>query len=246
VKRFAIAALSVVLLVSFATAKDKEKNKPKPAQIVDSGTFGIFVNGRRVASEKFSIEQRADSSVASSELKLEESGGKPAQTSELQLAANGDIVRYLWREVSESKAQTVVEPSNEFLVEHITASPTSKTEDQPFLLPHSTAILDDYFFSHRQLLAWRYLASGCAPKDGKIECNLGRSQFGVLIPRQRASMMVSLEFAGREKVTLHGTERELTRINLHTEDMEWILWLDATNKVVRITIPGENTEVIRD
>jgi hypothetical protein len=246
-KCLAAAALSVAMLLAPAAAKDKGKDKPKEkAQIVDAGSFGIFVNGQRVATEKFQIEQRDGNSVATSELKLVEGGGKPAQTSEMELTASGDILHYTWHEVNDNKAQEVVEPANEFLVEHITANPTAKTEDQPFLLPHSTVILDDYFFSHRQILAWRYLASGCAPRNGQVECNLAKTQYGVLVPRQRLSMMVALEFVGKEKISLRGSERELNRINMNAEGLDWAMWLDDNNRVVRINVPGENTEVIRD
>jgi hypothetical protein len=246
-KRFAVAAFTVALLLVPATAKDKGKDKAaKAAQIVDSGSFGIFVNGQRVATEKFQIEQRSGNSFATSELKLAEGGGKPAQTSEMELTSSGEILHYVWREINDNKAQESVEPANEFLVEHITPNPTAKTEDQPFLLPHSTAILDDYFFSHRQILVWRYLASGCVPKNGQVECNLGKTQYGVLVPRQRLSMMVILEFVGKEKVSLRGSERELNRINMSAEGLDWAMWLDDSNRVIRIAVPGEKTEVIRD
>ncbi len=224
-----------VILVGFslgcaaaAAPNDKSAKAAKP-QLVDSGSFGVYLNGKRVATEKFQIEQKAEVNVASSEVIVEGDSGKPSQQAEMQVASNGDLLRYTWREVA-SKTEAVVEPSNEFLIEHVTSGPQAKPEDMPFLMPHSTVILDDYFFSHRQILAWRYLASGCAPDS----------------TGQRLSMQVALEFAGREKVTIRGAERELTRINLRSEDAEWSLWLDDANKVVRIVIAGANTEILRD
>src|SRR5258706_15971191 len=59
-KRFAVAAFAAALLLTPSIAKDKGKDKAaKAAQVVDSGSFGIFVNGQSVATEKFQIEQRA-------------------------------------------------------------------------------------------------------------------------------------------------------------------------------------------
>ncbi len=222
-------------------------SKPPKGQIVDSGSFTIYVNGTRVATEKFQIEQKSEGSVATSEVQIETGGAKMIQQSEMQLAPNGDLLRYTWHENGSNRTVAVVEPSNEFLVEHVTVGATAKSDETPFLLPHSTLVMDDYFFSHREILAWRFLASGCTPgAAGKIECKLGKTQFGVLVPQQRSAMEVSLEFTGREKVTIRGVERELTRVVIYGDDAEWWLWLDDSNKVVRMLIAGNNTEILRD
>jgi len=53
--------------------KDKDKAKPEAAQAVDSGSFGIFIRGQRVATETFHIQQQGGNSVITSQLK--ETGG---------------------------------------------------------------------------------------------------------------------------------------------------------------------------
>jgi hypothetical protein len=57
---------------------------------------------------------------------------------------------------------------------------------------------------------------------------------------------VAVEFAGREKVTIRGTELELNRLNLKGDSIDWALWIDDQLKMQRILIAGENTEVLRD
>jgi hypothetical protein len=59
-------------------------------------------------------------------------------------------------------------------------------------------------------------------------------------------MPVSMEFSGREKVPVHGVERELNRFTLKSEGGDWVLWLDDQFKVVRILVASDNTEVVRD
>ncbi len=245
-KRVVLAVLIFALSGAAADKPNAQKKAPKnePARVVDSGTFGVFVGGRRVATEKFEISQRSDSSTAKSEIMaLLDNPPKVAQSAELQMAANGDLVRYAWRE-PDAKQEATVEPNNEFLVQHVLAGGT--TTDLPYIMPRNTPILDDYFFSHRELLAWRYLAAGCAPKEGTMECKMAPSSFGVLIPQQHVTTMISLELTGKEKVTVRGAERQLTRMNLKGDGIDWSLWLDDQNKMVRITINGENTEVVRD
>jgi hypothetical protein len=41
-------------------------------------------------------------------------------------------------------------------------------------------------------------------------------------------------------------ERELHRFNLTGEGIAWALWLDDQLKLVRILIPADNIEVVRD
>jgi hypothetical protein len=118
--------------------------------------------------------------------------------------------------------------------------------DQPYILPPSTVILDDYFFSQRELLLWRYLGANCRPGPGGPGCRLPRKQYGALIPRQRTSLLVNLEYVGRETVNVRAQKRELSRFNLQSDGMDWELWLDENYKLIRIYIPAEATEVVRD
>jgi hypothetical protein len=238
-----LVVCSCVLMAAAAAAPSKEKEAP--AHTVDSGSFGVFVNGRRVATETFSIQQSGNGSVATSQFKTDV--GADQQSSELQLSAAGDIRKYEWKELSPGKAEAVVLPNDQFLMERSTSNPQGKQDEQPFLLPASTSILDDYFFIHREILTWRYLATGCRQDKGQVQCPVNqKTQFGTLNPHARASMPVTMEFNGREKVGVHGVERDLNRFTLKSDGGDWALWLDDQFKVIRILIPGDNTEVVRD
>lgn len=217
-----------------------------PGQNVDSGSFGVYVNGKRVATEKFSIQQRGGASVATGEVRVEDGSGKPSQTSELQLTSSGELKRYEWHELSPSQADAVVTPSEPFLVEQMTTTPGKKPMEQPFMVPVTTIILDNNFFFQRQILAWRYMASGCKTTAGRTECTLAPAKFGVLIPQELTSGQVTMAFVGKEKINLHGAERELYRLNLSADGSEWALWLDDSYKLQRVVKTGDNTEVLRD
>ncbi|MGP0017496.1 MAG: hypothetical protein ACLPHP_02910 [Candidatus Sulfotelmatobacter sp.] len=244
-------ALAFILGCSLATvggahAADK-KDKPKAAanQTVDSGAFGVFVKGQRVASETFKIEQQNGVSIIKSELK-EASGANPAwQKSELQLSASGELLRYEWSQSAGGSLSLF--PENEFLKERITAPGQAKPAEQPFLLPATTPVLDNNFFIHREVLAWRYLAvAPCKSENGARQCQ--PADFGAVIPQDRTSMSVRLELVGKERITIHGAERELLRLNLSAEDLQWSLWVDENDhfKLIRVAIPADNTVVDRD
>jgi hypothetical protein len=137
----------------------------------------------------------------------------------------------------------VIEPGDQILTQLITVG-SDKPVSHPYILPPSTIVLDDYFFVHRELLAWRYLGSGCIP--GERQCALPKAQMGILVPRQQTPAVVTMEYKGREKVTVHGVEQELSCFLLKNEDQEWQLWLNDQYKLIRILIASENTEVVRD
>ncbi|MCI0351268.1 MAG: hypothetical protein L0Z53_17735 [Acidobacteriales bacterium] len=237
-----ILLLAVALVPSLAVAgsKDSKKKDSAEAKVVDSGSFGVFFKGRRIATETFQVKQRADYSVTTSDLKLEDGS---AQTSELQTFPNGNLRKYMWRALAPEKAHSVLEPGDQILNQEITVG-SQKPQTHPYILPASTIVLDDYIFVHRELLAWRYLGSGCIP--GQRQCSLTKAKMGIIVPRQQTPDTVTMEYAGREKLTVRGVEQELNRFLLKNDDQEWQLWLNDQYKLIRILISSENTEVLRD
>jgi len=150
---------------------------------VDSGSFGIFMAGRRVGTETFTVTQSS-------------SGSK----------------RYEWKEVSPGKASAVVVPNEQFLTQRSIMNPDDKPQEHPYLLPTSTTVLDDYFFIHREILAWKFLATTCKTESGQLKCPLKqRSQFGTMNPHQQSSAPVSMEFLGREKISIRGCAGTIRR-----------------------------------
>ena len=244
---YALILLLMLSLSGIAVAKEKEKEKDSGGKNVDSGAFGVFMNGMRVGTETFSITQTASGSVIQSKFKAEGSAGQAVQESELQLTSSGEIRRYDWKEQSPGQARSEVIPNEMFLTQKWTAGPQDKEQEQPYLLPISTSILDDYFFVHREVMAWKYLASACKTEKGQVQCPMKqKAQFGTLNPRQRTSAPASMEFLGREKMMVSNVEKEMSKLELKSETGSWLIWLDDQFKVLRISIPTEKTEVVRD
>jgi hypothetical protein len=236
--KFRFATVVIIFVASCAIAA-----KAPSEQVVDSGSFGVYLNGARVATETFKIEQRPEGSIAKSELKAQDGA---TQRSEMELTPQGNIVHYGWEELQPRKEQVTVVPKDEFLSETINLGPNQKTFNVPHLLPHSTPILEDNFFLHREILMWRYLASGCTPKPQGLQCSAAPQQFGVLVPAQHLAEKVTIDFKDREKVSLKGKQIECSAFHLHTEDSDWVVFLDDQEKMVRIVAPESGLEVVRD
>jgi hypothetical protein len=244
------ASSCMIALALFATQGATNqlfaKEKDAPPKIVDSGSFGVFNGAHRVATETFSIKQDADGSIVSSEFKSEQGEQKAVQSSELNLTASVSLRHYEWKEVIPEKLLATVDPSDTFLIERFSTGPDEKLRDQTFLLPASTSILDDYSFIQREVLAWKFLATACKQQKTGLGCPPNqKTQFGTLNPHARSSMLVSIEFTGKDKVMVRGSERDLSRFVLRSESGDWAMWLDDSLKIVRLL--GDNgIEVVRD
>ena len=252
---------AVLLAASGLSAGDKDKGAADKmeSKVVDQGSFGIYLEGRRIGTETFKIEQRSDYSIATASLKVDDGKVKAEQTAEMRMSPNGDLRSYIWHATVPQVEESSVEPQKELLVEHLVPADQKKM-DVPHLLPVSTAILDDNFFSQREILLWRYLATGCVWKEGQGRM-CGTGHYVVLVPRQHASVSATMDVAGVDKITVKGVERQLSKMTLSTSGSgrviamnepkdsdagQWLLWVDDQFKVIKMTVPGTNIEVIRD
>src|SRR2546421_7970175 len=92
---FMVGTFWLLVIAGAAVGAGKE-----PAgQMVDSGSFGVFMNGKRVATETFSIQQSGGASTTSAQVK-EEGGSGASQSSELQITSAGGGGLYLWQELN--------------------------------------------------------------------------------------------------------------------------------------------------
>ncbi len=242
--RWLASGLAFTLLAANTWATPEKEG---PGKTVDSGSFGVFMNGKRVATETFSIHQSSTGSSIISKFRTDVGSDPAEQSSELQLTAGGELKSYEWKEISPGQSQATVAPSQDFLSERFTNTPTDKPQEQPFLLPTSTSILDDYFFIQREVLAWKYLATSCKQEKGGVNCPLKeKAQLGTLNAHARASALVNVQYSGREKLKIQGVEHELIRLDLKSESGDWTLWLDDQLKVQRMVDAANTTEVVRD
>lgn len=256
-----LSAVCVWSICLGASDKPREKGNSK---VADSGSFGIFLNGKRVGTETFNItetlnnERRPEYSTTSSEIKFDDGKFKADQTAEMQVSAKGDLRSYVWHATVPQKEEASVEPKDQLLVEHVIPADLKKV-DVPHMLPASTVILDDNFFSQREVLLWWYLANGCQRQNNELMC--GARKFVILVPHQHVSGNATLELMGQDKVMVKGSERELNKVKLETtgpqtmtwlndqsreDSTEWVLWVDDQYKVIKMTVPGSGIEVVRD
>jgi hypothetical protein len=242
-KFMAIVVVLIMASCGWAAGDHDKDKKTSSSKVVDSGTFGIFINGKRIATEKFRIEQGGDFGTLNAEIKVDDGDNKAEQSAEMQVASNGELRFYKWRSTVPTHEETIVEPKEDFLIEHLTSS-DQKKKDVPYILPTTTVILDDNFFSQRELLVWRYLQTGCTVEGGQRKCL--PSHFGILVPHQHLAANTTVELLGWDKTTIKGVEKEFNKFKLDADGVTWVFWVDDTYKVIKIEIPSNKVEVIRD
>jgi hypothetical protein len=49
-----------------------------------------------------------------------------------------------------------------------------------------------------------------------------------------------------EKTKIKGLDVELNKIKLDSDGVLWVLWVDDQYKVVKMAVPANNVEIIRD
>src|SRR5271165_5720107 len=84
-RRIRLAGLCLLAASTLAIASSKD-DKTAASQMVDSGSFGVFMNGHRAATETFSIHQNSSGSSIVSEFKSEAGADKAEQRSEWQMS----------------------------------------------------------------------------------------------------------------------------------------------------------------
>jgi hypothetical protein len=198
----------LVLLAAAAMARSKSPETPPTTNLVDEGTFAVFQSGQQVATEDFTVRQLPGSSVAFAHLRLDSGGSTLEQTAQLALTPDGSVSRYEWQQVLPARRSVTVEPKDQVLVMH-TVAENGKSSDQSFFLTPSAFVLDDYVFSSREVLLWRYLATSCKRREAGDGCDLIRARFPILVPRRNTSGEVYVEFKGYDDTPLNGRPQHL-------------------------------------
>lgn len=254
VMRYLLCIITVVVLCS---AADKNSDNKATSTSVDTGTFSIIVSGRKVASETFHVDQHPDGSVVTSELKTDDPGlNKAVQDAEITMLPNGGLKKYTWKEVTPSKSQIVIEPQDEqFMVSHVTDNPTAPPKDTVHALAPGTSIMDENFYSHMEVLVWKYMAFGCKPNmQGQTECKWLPLRMPVFVPHQQQSAIAEMTYKGITRMNYNGKDSEFKTFSLVLEDPSdfkaeggnCLLWFNDQNKLVRVLIASDNMEVLRD
>lgn len=213
-----------------ASRGDESKGRREESQ------FDIYVDGKEIGYEKFSILASSSGIESRSFLSFRDPGktGKKVQI-ETELSTDGKWMPRAYRLNSDVEGQkgTI---TGSFAPGEATFEYTGSGRPLRRGLPVGDRyiILDTNVFHHFVFLARLYdLRAG------------GTKQIEAVVPQELDGGKLKVSEAGVEMVPIHGKEMTLHRINADTGMLLIHLWVDDNQVLYKIALPAKKIEVIR-
>ncbi|MBI1941360.1 MAG: hypothetical protein HYS33_07635 [Acidobacteria bacterium] len=210
---------------------------PPAAGAKDEGTFIIYLGGRQIGTEKFSIRTARNKVIAEAQIEMRvERDGKSYQfktSPKLVLNANLEPETYAWNQKgSESSRLEVDFRASPARVRYHTVGGDADLRD--FELPRGVIVLDDNVVHHYQLVVERFqLAAG------------KNQSFPAFIPQEALPGVLNVDDLGIEKIESEGGARDLQHLVVSTELARIDLWVDKDHRLQHVSIPGATLEAVR-
>lgn len=222
------AALGGTLLVSAG----QKKGPAGSVFVSDRGKLNILLDGKSIGREEFEIAPSGGGWVAKGSTHLSPEGSPPTTvTGTLALQPNGAPVSYEWTSQSEKTNGAHILFVNgvaKMTLQMQGAHPYEQdfTFDAPLIL-----ILDNNLYYQYAVLARIYdWARG------------GTQTFSVLIPQELTPGTITVDAAGA--LTAGGKSYEGLRVV--TSDIEVLLYLDSSHRLMRLEVPSSKAAVVRE
>ena len=200
---------------------------------VDQGTFRIYVDGREVGTEEFTISQagsgaaavtlasgRVDLRLASGSLRLQprlRAQGVAMDPAQYQVDVSGDAPQRIVGNIGSGRVSArIVSGAGEQLREYVATA--------------GAIVLDDGVAHHFYFLAQRTHAGRVA----------------VIIPRESRHVMASVTNRGEETVQVAGQSAHLFHLVVQPQGgVQADVWVDALNRVIKVEIPARQYQAVR-
>jgi hypothetical protein len=224
--------LTLVLLASATWSLASQKKAVPGVLLQDKGKFTIKLAGQTVGHEEFEIAPAEGGWLAkgSSDIKPPE-GASSKVTGSLTMLANGSPISYEWTAQSEKNSGAHIVFANG--VARITFEMQGARPFQQDLTFNSRliAVLDNNLYYQYAVLARIYDWS-----------KGGEQTFPVLIPQELTPGTVTVLSTGA--ATADGKTYEGLKVT--SSDLEILLLLDATHRLIRLEVPAAKVSVIRE
>jgi len=232
---------NLFVFIVFATTLTFAADKKAPA-IADSGSLDLMVNGKKVAVEHFTMKQGPSGNTVSSTLDFDDGATKAEQQAELEIGADGSFRKYTWQELKPGKGKITAEPQDKTFIA-VRQKMNDTDEGKATLHPLDVkviSIIDSNFYSHVQVLMWRYMAMNC----GANGCHFSAQKFPVFVPYQEMAQLFTLSYVGNDSLHTASGPVESAKYRVETENGDMDVWMDGT-KMMRLKLPG-GVEVVRE
>lgn len=206
---------------------------PAQAAMADTGTFRVYVEGREVGTETFSIRQTGSGSgaeyTAAGRVQLRLPTGTLDLTPRLRATGLEAAPAQYQVDVGGSSPQRIVGTigAGRVSAKIVTAAGEQLRE---YVASNGAVVLDDGVAHHYFFLAQR-VRSGRVP---------------VIIPRESRQVVATVASRGEESTDVNGTATPLFHLVVTPAGgEERHVWVDALNRVVKVEIPARGYRAVR-
>jgi hypothetical protein len=212
--------------------KDAKAEAPTTGLAPDKGKFRILLEGRIVGNEEFEISPSGGTWMARGSTTAHAPGGGDIKaTGQLTLGPDGAPIHYDWTAQTKKKGSGAVDFVNGTAKSAIDLGGKSPFL-QDFTFPSARiAVLDNNLYYQYAVLAQLY--------DWKAG---GKQVFPVLIPQDMTPGRISVESIGPQQV--ESANYETLRVS--SPDLEILLYLDASRRLMRVDVPSSKATIERE
>jgi hypothetical protein len=212
--------------------KDAKAVVPTTGLAPDKGKFRILLDGHVVGNEEFEISPSGANWMARGSTTAHAPGGGDIKASgQLTLGPDGTPLHYDWTAQTQKKGSGAVDFVNGTAKSAIDLGAKSPfVQDFTFPSPR-IAVLDNNLYYQYAVLAQVY--------DWKAG---GKQVFPVLIPQDMTPGSISVESIGPQQV--ESAKYETLRVS--SPDLEILLYLDATHRLMRVDVPSSKATIERE
>ncbi len=222
------AAAIAVLILSAACCLAAPAGDQKAAMAEDHGRFEISVNGSKVGTEEFSVSKDGGGWVVKGTTEFHSAAGSGKVTGELHLNAAGAPLRYDWTDAGKKVTSDTTFEGSEAKMS--TTIGSGKPIKQDFFFAPPVIILDNNLYHQYEVIARLYNWSTRGPQN-----------FSVLIPQEHMPGAVTVEATAPGAATGAAADQ----LHVHSTDLDLLLFMDSTHRLMRISVPSANAEIVR-
>jgi len=224
--------LCVVLLVGAAVLQAGDKKNSGSLIAADKGKFNILLDGKSVGHEEFSIESAAGNWIAKGTTSIQGADGKSARiTGNLSIQGDGVPIAYDWSSQADKTNGAHVTFTGGLAKTTLQMQGARPFEQENSFNSPLVVVLDNNLYHHYEIVAHIYDWS-----------KRGSQSFSVLIPQELTPGTITVEATG--SASMNGKSYDGLKVS--TADLEVLLYLDATHRLMVLSVPSAKVSVVRE
>jgi hypothetical protein len=209
----------------------------KNAADSEKGCLGIYVDGKEIGEETYSIQGSSDSFRSESVVAFKNPGLAAQEVKiETQLTMDENYMPQSYHVRSSIGGNT-----REIEGTFVSGQAMFKYQTQG--IPHQQGLLvDDYYVILDANVFHHFIFVGRLVEFDNAE---SIQSLDVVIPQAMDNGILEIQDAGLDKITVHGKKLELHRLKVKTDKLRIDLWVDDNRLLHKIAIPVKKIEVMR-